>query len=156
MNLSHHIRIQFKHQADSDFNLRTLKKLVHDICTEFNVTEVNIQINIVDDAGIAEIHRQFLKKTGTTDVISFDLSDEFEPGRNFLIAVNADMARRQAEKRGHSPEAELALYIVHGLLHQLGYDDLNPRQAKRMHEKEDTILQSRGFGVIYRERKTKG
>ena len=94
-------------------------------------------------------NKQFLNKDMATDVISFDLSDEFEPGRNFQIVVNLEQACRQGKKRGHSAESELALYITHGLLHQLGYDDLEPQQAGQMHEKEDAILQSNGFGVIY-------
>lgn len=152
---SPHIRIQSECSIGRDNNLRKLKKLVCAVCREFDAADATVQICIVNDTGITELHRQFLNKSGTTDVISFDLSDEFEPDRNFLIAVNLEMARRQAEKRGHSPEAELALYIVHGLLHQLGYDDLDPRHARRMHEKEDAILQNQGFGVTYRKHKTK-
>jgi len=155
MNDFKNISIQFACDADCGFDLRKLKKLVRNVCSEFKMLDAIIQIRIVDDAGMIDIHRQFLKKNNTTDVISFDLSDEFEPKRNFQIMVNAPMARRQAEKRGHSAESELALYIVHGLLHQVGYDDRIPSQAQRMHEKEDIILQRQGFGVIYQKLKTK-
>jgi probable rRNA maturation factor len=65
--------------------------------------------------------------------------------------VNAEMANRQAAKRGHSPEAELALYITHGLLHNLGFDDLSSEDAKKMHETEDAMLQQLGFGIIYNQ-----
>ena len=59
------------------------------------------------------------------------------------------MAARQAAKRGHGAEAELALYITHGMLHNLGFDDTDPQQAKKMHETEDSLLQKQGFGIIY-------
>jgi len=156
MSPSSHILIQFNRDNDGDIDLRKLKKLARAVCTEFDVPDVTVQIGLTDDAGIIDIHRQFLNKNNATDVISFDLSDEFEPARNFQIIVNVEMARRQAEKLAHSVEAELALYIVHGLLHLVGYDDCTPQQARRMHRKEDTILQNHRFGVIYRKRKTIG
>ena len=149
MNNSENICIQFDCNNDSNADLQRLEALVQNICIEFNVLNVTIQISIVDDTGIIEVHQQFLNKNTTTDVISFDLSDEFETAKNFQIIVNAEMANRQATKRGHNSEAELALYITHGMLHQLGYNDLEPEQARLMHEKEDAILQKNGFGVIY-------
>ena len=148
MDNAENIYIQFDCDTD-DVDLKRLETLVRNICVEFNVLNVNIQISIVNDAGIIEVHQQFLNKSTTTDVISFDLSDEFEPAKNFQIIVNTDMANRQAAKRAHSSDAELALYITHGMLHQLGYDDLQPEQAGLMHEKEDAILQNNGFGIIY-------
>jgi probable rRNA maturation factor len=58
------------------------------------------------------------------------------------------MAAREANVRGHSGEAELALYITHGLLHNLGFDDSTKRQAAKMHRTEDEILQQFGYGHI--------
>ena len=155
MNNSENICIQFDCDTDSDVDLQKLEALIQNICVEFNVLDIDVQISIVNDAGIIEVHHQFLDKNTTTDVISFDLSDEFETARSFQIIVNADMAHRQATKRGHTRDAELALYITHGMLHQLGYDDLEPQQARLMHEKEDAILQNNGFGIIYHKQETK-
>jgi probable rRNA maturation factor len=59
------------------------------------------------------------------------------------------MAVRQANLRGHSSEAELALYITHGLLHNLGFDDSTQGQAEKMHNIENEILQQLGYGPIY-------
>ncbi len=66
------------------------------------------------------------------------------------IVVSADTAAREARGRGHSFEAELALYAVHGTLHLLGYDDDNEQAAARMHELEDEILGAIGVGAVYR------
>jgi len=155
MNNDQNISIQFDCDTDSDVDLQNLEALIRSVCWEFDVSEADIQIRIVNDAGIIEVHQKFLKKNTTTDVISFDLSDEFETARSFQLIVNADMAHREALKRGHTTNAELALYITHGMLHQLGYDDLEPEQARLMHEKEDTILQNNGFGIIYYKQETK-
>ncbi len=43
----------------------------------------------------------------------------------------------------------MALYITHGLLHNLGFDDADPEQARRMHAAEDEILQDFGYGLVY-------
>jgi probable rRNA maturation factor len=63
--------------------------------------------------------------------------------------VNGEKAKSQAARRGHCAQAELALYITHGLLHNLGFDDLLPKKANEMHRLEDEILQQQGFGLVY-------
>jgi len=63
--------------------------------------------------------------------------------------VNAEKAVKEAKLRGHSAQAELALYITHALLHNLGFDDSTQVKAKKMHDTEDEILQQFGFGLIY-------
>lgn len=154
MNPSKNIHIEFDGDMDENIDLPRLEQLIRAVCVEFNVFEVRVQISLVNDAQMTEVHQQFLDQDTTTDVMSFDLTDEFEDVRNFQLVVNLDMARRQASERGHSVLCELALYITHGLLHQMGYDDHEPEAARQMHEKEDAILQSRGFGSIYHNRET--
>lgn len=150
MSNSDTICIQFDCDADDlEVDWRRLEALLRSICTEFEVHHADIHVSVVDDAGIIEVHRQFLQKDTTTDVISFDLSDEFEDQRSFQFVVNAEMAQRQSRDRQHSTEAELALYMTHGMLHNLGYDDIDDEQSRRMHEKEDEILQKNGFGIVY-------
>ena len=69
--------------------------------------------------------------------------------------ICADEARRQARTRGHGPAEELALYIVHGVLHCTGYDDhedAGDLGAIAMHKREDEILSAIGAGVVYAAR----
>ena len=144
------IRIEFDLQTPvAGMDMDRLKCLVRDICIRFEVHHADVGIRVVDDAGIIDVHRQYLGQADTTDVISFDLSDEFEARRTVQLVVNVQMAARQAILRGHSVEAELALYVTHGLLHNLGFDDADPAQARTMHDAEDSILHQNGFGVIY-------
>ena len=135
--------------SDLDVDFDKLKKLTRRICHNFSVRNATVSIAVLDDAAIKKVNAEFLGKTTRTDVISFDLSDEGCSEKTFELVINADQARRQAKQRNHSPEAELALYITHGLLHNLGYSDENAEQARKMHETEDRILQQEGFGVIY-------
>ena len=115
-----------------------------------------VDIAIVDDDQIRQLNKQYKNHDTTTDVLSFDLSDDLkepETGKKapaiFELIVNGRMAQRQAKLRGHCPEAELALYITHGLLHCIGFDDSTRAEAIRMHEAEDEILQQLGYGLVY-------
>jgi len=124
-----------------------LESLVRTICGKFGVSEATVGVAVVDDALIGELNRRFLGHEGPTDCLSFDLSDH--DARVFDLIVNGQMAAREAAQRGHPARAELALYVTHALLHQLGFDDVTPDQARRMHETEDEILQHVGLGVVY-------
>jgi len=144
------ITVQITKKIESiDINLRSLKRLVKTICTRFEISNAAVDITITGDAEIRRVNKRFLNRVYTTDCISFDLSDNTNPSKLFELIVNGELAVRQAGRRGHSPEAELALYITHGLLHNLGFDDLKDKQAKKMHNTEDEILQQFGYGLIY-------
>ncbi len=130
-------------------DLDRFEDLARRICGRFNVNKAAISIAIVDDDTITQVNTKFLNHKTQTDVISFDLSDGTDEPKNFELVVNAEQAVRQAQKRGHSNEAELALYITHGLLHNLGFDDADEQQGQKMHNTEDEILQQAGFWIVY-------
>lgn len=142
--------IRFESQIDPlPADCAVLKTVAETVMRRFRERQATISITFVNDALMQEVHKQFLQDASTTDVISFDLTDEFERQRVFEVVVNAEMAGRQARQRGHSIEAELALYITHGLLHNLGFDDDSPERAARMHDLEDALLTKLGFVGIY-------
>jgi len=131
-----------------------IKKMAKAICHRFGKrepadTRYEISIAIVDDNEIRKLNREFLNSKAATDCLSFDLSDDKKGPKIFDLVVNGEMAVRQANQRGHSSEAELALYITHGLLHNLGFDDSTQNRARKMHEIEDKILQEFGYGMVY-------
>jgi probable rRNA maturation factor len=136
-------------------SLPRIKKLVRSICRRFQLTNAMVSIAIVDDIQMRKVNARFLNRKATTDCLSFDLSDEqaSESDKSFELVVNGQLALKEADLRGHNAEAELALYITHGLLHNLGYDDSTDKQAKKMHEMEDEILQQFGYGLMYNRKK---
>jgi probable rRNA maturation factor len=139
-----------KNFKNIDIRLPRLKKLVEVICNRFKLSKATISIAIVDDAQIRKVNKRFLNKDSSTDCLSFNLSDNKKSSvKSFELVVNGEMAVRQANLRGHSSEAELALYITHGLLHNLGFDDSTKSQADKMHNIEDEILQQLGYGPVY-------
>ena len=147
------IRI-IKNFKDIDISSLKIKKMAKAICCRFGRhgpadTRYEISIAIVGDNEIRKLNKEFLNSKAATDCLSFDLSDDEKGLKIFDLVVNGEMAVRQANQRGHSSEAELALYITHGLLHNLGFDDSAKSRARKMHETEDEILQEFGYGMIY-------
>ena len=126
-----------------------IRELVRLVCRRFRIRRASVDLAITDNPGIRRVNRRFFASSAVTDCISFDLTDSSEPGRCFSIVANAELAQRQALLRGHSSRAELALYIVHGMLHQLGFDDLTVAEAERMHHEEDRLLERAGYGIVY-------
>ena len=141
-----------KNFKDIDVNMLRLKKLVKAVCARFKLSKATVSIAIVDDAEIRKVNKQFLNHNCPTDCLSFNLSDD-ENRKLFELVVNAEKAVKEATLRGHSSEAELALYVTHGLLHNLGFDDSTQGQAKKMHDTEDEILQQLGYGWVYNKSK---
>ena len=117
-----------------------------------------ISVALVDDPHITRLNEIHLKRQGPTDVLAYNLRDR--AGEESLsssageidgeIVVSVDTAAREAKARGHDVDSELALYLVHGTLHLLGYDDRTEEEATRMHDLEDEILVSLGLGPVFR------
>lgn len=91
----------------------------------------------MDDRGIEELNRRYLKREGPTDVLAFPLGD---PLLGDLV-ISVERAYFQAQERGHTIEEELALLLIHGVLHLLGYDHTrSKKEARLMAHKEREIL----------------
>lgn len=119
---------------------------------EERVRAAVISITVVDDATIHRINREHLRHDYPTDVISFQL--EFLPDEDGAIVegeiiASAEMALRMAPDCGWSANSELLLYIVHGLLHLCGYDDLSPPDKVIMRSREQHTLAKLGLTPVY-------
>ena len=90
-----------------------------------------IEITLVDDADIARVHGDFLDDPTPTDVITFHHGE---------ILISADTAERQAKEHGQSFEHEVALYLVHGLMHLAGWEDHEDEEAREMSKRQEGIL----------------
>ena len=88
-----------------------------------------VEVAIISDEAIADVHKRFMQIEGPTDVITFDHGE---------ILISAETARDNARLFENSLNEELALCITHGLLHLCGYEDERPGEAKAMR-----LLQSR-------------
>jgi probable rRNA maturation factor len=99
------------------------------------MVRAEIGLAFVDDATIWELNRRFLNHDWPTDVITFPLNEDGEPLAGEIV-VSAETARRVAAKLRRPVRDELALYVIHGLLHLCGHDDNDARARRAMRAKE--------------------
>jgi rRNA maturation RNase YbeY len=108
-----------------------------------------VAIALVSDGTSRSLNRRFRRTDRATDVLAFPAeASEPAPPRSAErdlgdIAIATGVARRQAREAGHSYEAELRVLALHGLLHLLGYDHHEPKDAARM-AREERRLGRRG------------
>jgi probable rRNA maturation factor len=132
-----------------DLDRHAIETLVQSICQAYAVTDARVSVAVIDDEETCRLNVRYLNHEGTTDCFSFDLTDDGQQRRDFEVIVNGEKAIEQARLRGHSVQAELALYLTHGLLHNLGHDDATEDEARAMHAEEDRILKALGYGAVY-------
>ena len=87
----------------------------------------NLSIVLVNDKQIAALNARFHQVHGPTDVLSFDYG-----GGEGELVVSVERVRAQARRFRKTPARELALYVIHGILHLHGHDDRTPRDCRRM------------------------
>lgn len=114
-----------------------------------------VSVIMVGEDEMAGYNRRYLDRSGPTDVISLPI-EELVPGRPpgssptgpppLLgdVVIAPAFIRRQADELGSDFEDELALMVVHGILHLLGYDHASEEDAARMEERERVILEAAG------------
>lgn len=108
--------------------------------------DANLSLAFVDNNEIKKLNKRYFDSDEVTDVIAFPLSNQ----KNVIsgeIIVSVETAVDTAGKGRIDIEGEILLYIVHGLLHLLGYRDDNREDSKVMHDKESRILKNLGYNV---------
>lgn len=102
-----------------------------------------LSIALVDDRAISRLHQEHMGIAGATDVLAFPL-DGTPGGALGEVVASAETARREAAARGLAPADELLLYVVHGVLHLLGFDDHREADRRRMRRAERRALRAAG------------
>jgi probable rRNA maturation factor len=123
-----------------------LKKVVRAILKDAEIRSAEISIGVVTDECMHELNRQYLDHDYPTDVLSFVLAhDKKRKSLEGEIIASSDYAAREAPRYDWTMNEELLLYIIHGCLHLIGYDDTTARGKKKMTEAETKYLNQ--FGV---------
>ena len=128
---------------------KRIRELVAFVAGRENKRVEQVDVAVVGMRRMATLNRRYLGGGGATDVISFDLGPGPSGGLCAQIVVCSDVAIRQAKLRGHAAWRELLLYLAHGLLHVMGYDDQTRAGAARMHRRENDLLEAFGVGRVY-------
>lgn len=117
-------------------------------CREWG--EGDLGVRLVGSREMAALNQKHLGHEGSTDVITFDYGEAMlsprlpteGSGLRGELVICPEVARRQAATFGTRWEAELARYLIHGILHLLGYDDLESMARRRMKRAEDRWLRA--------------
>jgi probable rRNA maturation factor len=124
------------------------REIVRAVLDGEGVADAEISLAFVDNPTIHRLNQRYLQHDEPTDVLSFPLSD---PGAAKLageLVIGVEVALAQAQERGHDVQAELALYVIHGLLHLCGHDDHDDADRRAMRERERHYLKLFGLPDI--------
>ncbi len=110
-----------------------------------------VSLVFTDSETVQRLNRDYRGVDKATDVIAFSMLPEKETAPSFVlppdgvarlgeVIISYPQAVEQAREQGHSVEQELALLIIHGILHLLGYDHEQPEEEERMRRREQELF----------------
>lgn len=94
----------------------------------------SVEVSLTGDEEISRVHAQFMDNPEPTDVITFPYGGDGE------ILISVETAQRQAEEFNSSLEREITLYLIHGLLHLVGYEDATTSSRDEMDVLQERLL----------------
>jgi probable rRNA maturation factor len=133
-------------QRDQTLNAKFVRELTRTLLEEeLGLAEYELGISFVSANRMADINEQYLGHEGSTDVITFDYREGYAAGSESgelagEIYISMSDARRQAREFRTRWEEEVVRYIVHGVLHLRGYDDLAAAKRRVMKREENRLL----------------
>lgn len=150
-------------QSDHPIAVDRWSSLARSVLLAEGITsETELSLLFVDAVSIAALNERFLGKAGPTDVLSFPIEDDIERGgrspdeggtgpgsldadvgRLLLlgdVVICPAVAARNAIEHGVTFDDEIALLVVHGVLHLLGMDHVVDEEAERMERREQQLL----------------
>jgi probable rRNA maturation factor len=134
-----------------------LAGVVHRALARQGITTAEVCVLLVDDRRIARLHADWLGVAGPTDVITFASAAAGPPDgvlRGDIVA-SAETARRVARAVGWQPRQELAYYVIHGILHLAGNDDMTAADRRAMRARERVLLAAAGLPPAPRPRRAR-
>jgi len=126
---------------------KKVHQLVKAITDDLKFNIVNLEINFINSAEIHLLNKKHLNHDYTTDIITFDYSDDFESLDGELF-ISVDDAKLNAKKYKVTLNEELARLVIHGILHLLGYDDQITTDKIIMKRMENKLLSSYKFILL--------
>jgi len=130
-------------QSILEVDERHLASVVQSVLLAEGIENATISVAVVDGPMIHDLNRRHLQHDYPTDVLSFTLesTDSYLEGE---IVVSGEMAfETSAEYRWNGAD-ELLLYVIHGLLHLVGYDDKDTESIAQMRHRERIYLHRQG------------
>jgi probable rRNA maturation factor len=117
-----------------------LREIVRAVLDGEHIKDAEISLAFVDNPTIHRLNQRYLQHDEPTDVLSFPLSDPSAAKLAGELVIGVEVALEQAAQRSHDVQVELALYVIHGLLHLCGYDDHDDDDRRAMRDRERHYL----------------
>ena len=132
-----------------------MQRLAEKILQDRGLDKSELSILLINDKRIKALNRQYRGLNQPTDILAFPMQEGEFKGLNPEIlgdlALSLDTALRQAKDAGHQIERELAMLIIHGILHLLGFDhEKGGREEKKMKREEAQIMKDIEFLIPVR------
>ncbi len=126
------------HQREVKFDSSALRRQMRWLLDNaFNWAEYEIAVHFVSSKRMAKMNHKHLGHEGPTDILTFDYGEAIHSGEIFICPA---VAAKNAERHKELLMAELARYLIHGLLHMSGYGDKVPAARKKMKSEENRLL----------------
>lgn len=123
-------------QSDLPISAKSVRRLVREVVALEDLFFEEVTIHFVKTPRMCAIHLEFFNDPSPTDSMSFPLDDQIMGD----VFVCPETAILYASTHKKDPYEEASLYLVHGLLHIMGYDDLNPKAKRQMRAAEKRHL----------------
>ena len=151
------MNVIFVDEQDDPLEAGWLVELASDVLTAERLpADTAVGVSLVTESRMKQLNEDAMGKTGPTDVLSFPLEDGV-PGSPPVrtadgppihlgdVVICPVVVTRNAANGGVRFEDELALMVVHGVLHLLGYDHVDDSEAERMEDRERQLLAASGL-----------
>ncbi len=135
-----------QHHTDPD--LDRWQRLAHDALVTEGVTTGELDLSFVDAAAMTELNETHMGKVGPTDVLAFPIDVEEDPALPGMptllgdVVICPEVAHANANDDGKATDDEIALLIVHGVLHVLGHDHQADDERAAMQARERALLEA--------------
>ena len=125
------------------FSIASYKKKVEKILELLGQKDYSLSILLTTDPEIRKINKEYLNRDRPTNVISFSLEESLDIPEKLLgeIIISVDTAKRETEITERKLSEQILYLTIHGLLHILGYDHIDPSSEKIMEEKTEELLE---------------
>jgi probable rRNA maturation factor len=146
------MQIHYRNEVrGSGVDARSLKSAMRKLLASIDRGDASISLTLVDDAAIRELNRDHRGKDKPTDVLSFPLEPEPFAHEKLLgdIVISIETARRQAADYDAPLQREIERLMIHGLLHVLGHDHMEPGERSEMEAEERRLAAAIGMPWPY-------
>lgn len=133
----------FNRQKTRPVNALFLRQITTCLLGElFEINDYELAVHLVEPGEMTQVNQNFLGHEGSTDVITFDNSENDSGALCGEIFISVNDAIEYARMFRSSWQSEVVRYVVHGVLHLRGYDDLEPALKRVMKRQENRVVKA--------------